>query len=329
MKGTVSVIIPVLNGGHMLKACTASVTGSCVAEIVIVDDGSTDDTLQIAQQLAEADTRIRVVHTENHGIYEARRAGIAVSTAPYITSLDADDRYCKGALDTLVHLLETHSADIAFGGIVETDSPDAAAPVTAAPTVREQSPEQMWKRLMRWGTQEFIMYVGHKLYRRELLTALIPADGICQGEDVLITCQAFLHAKKIVETTVPVYLYYQNPESMLHAKFSRRDLDLIRVWERAVRLMPQGKLKYMAKVNRWRTDYTLMTRLILADDKALDTQFAEELKVWRKSLAAHWKALVRLLPPARKLLVLGLRFAYTPTKAALRLAVRIKRRLRR
>ena len=328
----IAVIIPVYNGERLIAGCVKSLAnaGERVAEVIIVDDGSTDGTLALARSIAERDGRVRVIHTANHGIYEARRTGIGASTAPYIAFLDADDRFCAGALDELAALLEAHGADVAMGGIVETTSPDAPEPERGGTVVREQSPDDMWRRIMRWGTQEFILYVWHKLYRRELFEGLVDADGICQGEDVLITCQVFRRARRIVETTQPVYKYYQNPESLMHAGFGDRDLDLIPVWDKVVSLMrDQSKeLRHMAQFNRWRTDFTLICRLILADDRELDRKYAGELGIWRESLKAHWKALVapHAMPRNRELLVIGLRFAYGPMKAAMRLGKRLLKR---
>lgn len=319
----ISVIIPVYNGAPMLAGCLGSVTGTRVREIIVVDDGSTDNTLAEARRLATVDARMRVIHTGNRGIYAARRTGVAASTQPYIAFMDADDRFCAGALDRLADLLEAHGTDVAMGGIVRTTSLDAPEPVmAAAPEVHVWTAEQMWLRIMRWKTKEFINYTVNKLYRRELLVNLADETGFCEGEDVLITCQAFLKARSCVETAAPVYLYYQNPESVTHRRFGVHDPELIRVWDAVVALMPEGRLRHMARVNRWRTDYTLIMRLILADDRETDERYAKDAAVWRRSLAQHWQALLEPLPPNRKALVLALRFAYGPTKALLRLGGR-------
>ena len=324
----IAVIIPVYNGEKHIERCVKDLSsaGTRISEIIIVNDGSTDGSEATIEAVAKADHRIRPIHTENHGSYEARRTGVAAATAPYIAFLDVDDRHCDGALDRLAGLIEDHGADIAMGRYIETNSIEAPAAVKGAVSVREQSPEQIWPRIMKWGTQEFILYVWHKLYRREVLEGLIEGDGICQGDDVLITCQAFLKAKKTVETSATVYLYYQNPESMLHSGFGDRDLDLMRVWDKVVDLMPEGQLRYMARVNRWRTDYTLLTRLILANERTLDEQYRDEALQWRDSLREHWKDLVSILPMNRKALVLGLRFFYGPTKRLLRTVKRLVER---
>lgn len=324
-KKDIAVILPVYNGANMLEACLQSVfsAGERVTEIIIVDDGSTDGTLVIAQALAEKDSRIRVIHTENHGCYAARRTGIMSSISPYIAFCDVDDRYIPGALDILAGLLEEKQADVAMGGYKEITSYDEAIPAFNDASVRIVNSDQMWLRIMKWKTQEFVNYVWNKLYKRELLENLIEADKINQGEDVLITCQAFLGVKTMVETTAPIYLYYHSPESLTHSGFGDSDLNVIRVWDKVVEIMKEKRLGLlaMAQFNRWRTDFTMITRLILVDDKALDRKYAAELQKWRAGLKAHWKDLItpHAMPRNRELLVVGLRFLYRPTKAAMRL----------
>ena len=323
----IAVVIPVYNGEKLLADCVKSVSaaGKRISEIIIVDDGSIDETLQMAQRIKEDDPRIKVIHTDNHGTYMARTTGMKAATADYVTSIDADDRYFSGCLDMLANLLEEYDADVAMGKLVETDHYDVT-PVPGEPVITISTAEQMWPRIMKWKTQEFVCYIN-KLYIRELLPDFVEADGICQGEDVLITCQTFLNVKKIVETTAPMYLYYLNPESLTHAGFGDRDLDVLRVWDKVIETVrkKRSNLLFMARFNRWRTDFTMISRLILADDKKLDMKYSHELKKWRSGLRKHWKALAfsHVMPKNRELLVIGLRFFYYPTKVLMRFGKRI------
>ena len=331
MKG-IAVILPVYNGAEVLENCIQSVlvSGEKVSEIIIVDDGSTDETLETAQGLAKRDQRIRVIHTDNHGCYAARRTGILSSTSPYIAFCDVDDRFLPGALDLLVDLLEEKRVDVAMGGYKDIISYDQSIPAITEPIVHIVSADQMWLRIMKWKTQEFVNYVWNKLYKRELLENLIKAEGINQGEDVLITCQAFLGVKMVVETTAPVYLYYHNPESLTHSGFGDSDLNVIRVWDYIVRIMSEKRpdLLHMAQFNRWRTDFTMITRLILVDNKALDRKYAGRLRKWRAGLKAHWKDLIlpHAMPRNRELLVIALRFCFVPTRMLMRIGRRLTRK---
>ena len=321
----IAVIIPVYNGEKTLSSCFASVlsAGKRVSETIIVDDGSTDETLEIANNLAQEDNRITVIHTENRGCYAARVTGIKASVSPYIATIDVDDMYYPGALDMLADLLEQYDADIAMGSYREV-SPTAQEEATSVePIIREQTPEQMWPRIMKWKTQEFVCYAVTKLYKREMLQELIDKEGINQGEDVLLTCQAFINAKKTVETSAPVYKYFLNPGSLTHVSFGEGDVGLIHVWDTVVKIMSDKRQDLLptAQYNRWRTDFTLITRLILVNDKKLDKKYKNDLVRWRLGLKEHWMDLVspHAMPLDRELLVFCLRFFYTPTKIAMRM----------
>lgn len=328
----ISVILPVYNGDSTLEACVQSVmaAGERIAEIIIVDDGSVDETAAIAGRLSERDKRIRLICTENHGSYTARLTGIRAAAFPYIAFIDVDDRFLPGALDLLAGLMDKYGADTAFGGYLETETPETWKP--AAPHPREEkiqvrTPEEMWPRIMKWRTQEFVCYLWNKVYSRDLFSGLLEAEGLCQGDDVLLTCQYFLKARKIVETTAPVYLYVRKPGSLTRTGFGDHDLDLLVVWDQVTGLMKEKsrKLYYMASFNRWRTDFTLICRLILADSRELDRKYAGELEKWRDGLRKHWRRLscAHAMPLSRELLVLGLRFAYIPTRTAMRLGKRM------
>lgn len=330
----IAVVLPVYNGENSLEACIKSINaaGSRISEIIIVDDGSTDGTLSKARALAAGDHKIHVISKANNGCYMARRTGIEAATARYIAFIDADDAYIAGSLDMLAELLEENDADVAVGAYKEVmtwEGMDCSFAETA-PVITTCTAEQMWQRIMKWKTQEFVNYVWNKLYKRELLIDLIEADGINQGEDVLLTCQAFLGVKKIVETTKSVYLYYHNPESLTRVGFGDGDLNLIRVWDNIVSIMKEKRsdLLPMAQFNRWRTDFTLITRLILIDDKESDKKYSGELKKWRSSLKEHWKDLLspHAMPRNREILVLGLRFFYGPTKLFLRLGRKLSKK---
>ena len=337
MKKDIAVILPVYNGAEMLEDCIASIcaAGSRISEILVIDDGSTDGTLKVAHRLAEKDDRIKVIHTENHGSYMARRTGIQASSSDYIAFIDVDDRFVSKSLNLLAELLERTESDIAVGGYLKVDSLDSPVDINNMGSSTVRSVDELWPRLMKWRTQEFQWYLVNKLYKRVLFENTIEAEGICQGDDVLQATQVFLKARKIVETESIVYFYYQNPESTMHKRFGEMDLDLIRVWDTVVELTKNERkplvdgrsLHDLALFNRWRTDFTLITRLILANDKGLDQKYAQDLQNWRSGLKKHWKDLVspHALPKNRELLVILLRFFYGPVKIFLRLGKSAKK----
>jgi glycosyltransferase involved in cell wall biosynthesis len=104
----VSVVIPVYNVGHYLEVALLSLAQQTFVqfEAIIVDDGSTDDSAEIAGRFVERDPRFRLVQKANGGLSSARNAGIAAARSPYIALLDGDDAYNLEKLASHVAILD-------------------------------------------------------------------------------------------------------------------------------------------------------------------------------------------------------------------------------
>jgi glycosyltransferase involved in cell wall biosynthesis len=110
----VSVVIPVLNGAGLLPDAIASVREQAIAsEIVVVDDGSTDATHDVAERLADV-----VVAGPGRGVAAARNAGLSVARASFVGFIDADDVWTSGKLRLQRHLLESSGAAVVLGHTV-------------------------------------------------------------------------------------------------------------------------------------------------------------------------------------------------------------------
>ena len=112
----VSVIIPIYNVEKYLSRCLDSVLNQTFTdfEVICVNDGSTDNSLQIADQYAKKDTRIKVFTKENGGLSDARNYGMQKSSGEYIYFLDSDDFIHKNLLEICFNLAEQEKSDIVF-----------------------------------------------------------------------------------------------------------------------------------------------------------------------------------------------------------------------
>ena len=108
--GLVSVIIPCYNQAHFLAEAIQSVLsqGYSNFEIIVVDDGSTDDTQEVASTYAGEDSRVKLITQQNRGLAAARNRGLAESRGEYVVFLDSDDRLLAEALEVGVGELESH-----------------------------------------------------------------------------------------------------------------------------------------------------------------------------------------------------------------------------
>lgn len=114
----ISVIIPVYNSEKFLDACIDSIVKQTYQnfEIILVDDGSTDDSPSLCDQYAAQDKRIKVIHQDNQGVSAARNNGLDLATGDLVSFIDSDDTLDEDMYELLVKLFEENSADITHCG---------------------------------------------------------------------------------------------------------------------------------------------------------------------------------------------------------------------
>lgn len=117
----VSIIMPVYNGEKYLRECLESLVKQTYSrlEIVLVNDGSTDHSLEICQEYAGCDERIVIVDQDNEGVTVARKAGVKVATGEYIYFVDCDDWLDEDAVNRLVEEAVNYQADIVVAGFTQ------------------------------------------------------------------------------------------------------------------------------------------------------------------------------------------------------------------
>ena len=113
MQPSVSVIVPVYNIEQYIGKCLDSIIGQTLKEIeiIVVDDGSTDDSSRIIDRYARTDSRIVAIHKTNGGVVSARNCGIAQATGLYILFVDGDDHLAPDACERLLRKAQATSTD--------------------------------------------------------------------------------------------------------------------------------------------------------------------------------------------------------------------------
>ena len=117
----VSIIIPVYNAGAYLERSLKSICEQSFSnlEIILVDDGSTDDSPGLCDEWALKDYRIRVYHQKNGGVSVARNMGLTLASGEYVMFVDADDWIAPDTVQTLYELLQEHQADVSTCQYIE------------------------------------------------------------------------------------------------------------------------------------------------------------------------------------------------------------------
>ena len=202
----VDVIIPVYNAAEYVRRAAGSVLATPGARLILVDDGSTDGSGAICDDLA-ADERVTVLHQENRGASAARNAGLAAASAEYVAFLDADDELFPGALPELLRCMEGAEA---IQGAILRDAPETLPYANA----RLSSGREALAKAMRSPTRHLLCHGW--LFRRSLLTERFNEE-LTMGEDGEWMLRVLRGAGKVAMTGVPVYRYTVRPDSAIHS----------------------------------------------------------------------------------------------------------------
>lgn len=207
---TIDVIIPVYNGKTHVKRAVDSVLSCPRARVILVDDGSTDGTGEICDELA-AHVRVSVIHRDNGGAAAARNTGLEAAKAEYVTFLDADDVLLQDALDLLLdHLIsDLDGVDAIQGRVVRRD-----AAVSRQPEIHGLTAELALEAAMRDPTRH--LHCHGWAFRREALTERFD-ETLSLGEDGewLMRTLRTVNCAAYVDT--PVYRYTVRRDSTLHS----------------------------------------------------------------------------------------------------------------
>lgn len=219
----ISVIVPVYNVAPYLAACVDSLLAQTFPsfELILVDDGSTDDSCKMAEAYAAKDARVRLVQRRwNCGLAAARNLGVEVSRGRYVIFVDADDIVAPDYLDLLYRVAEQQQADIVQAGFQEF----AAQPGDGRAWSWVTEPTMLSTDL---GTRVdcFVPYVRlHiaawcKLYRRAFLDAhhLVFCD-VSLAEDICYHYQCLLTAARYAVLPDILYHYRVRAASLDHAQ---------------------------------------------------------------------------------------------------------------
>lgn len=234
----ISIVIPIYNVEQYLAQCLDSIINQTYQniEIILVNDGSTDNCPQICEDYAAKDNRIKVIHKENGGLSDARNAGYQLVTGDYLAFVDSDDLVFLDFYGELLKIAIQKNADIVESGILKfTDEKDLQN-LQQDNRVKEFETEKALELLMK---EQLKQVVWNKLYKTNIVNNLLFEKGKIH-EDEFWTYQIFARAKKIVKTNYPLYFYRQQEESIMAEKYSIRRLSGLEAREQRVEFMQKN-----------------------------------------------------------------------------------------
>ena len=222
-QGVLSIIVPAFNAQTYLKACVDSLLGQTYRplEIILVDDGSVDNTLTIARDSAAKDSRIQVLTQSNRGAAAARNRGMLAASGEYIAFVDADDWVDADMFLLLMRHAETKGFDAVSCDIIVHSAKGSATesnPMRGGPYSRQDIEREVFPHLVssRHLTRDWPYRMCTKIYRRQhlLVHGIVFNEELTAAQDFTFAVEAMFRAESFyyVKGWAP-YHYRWNLES--------------------------------------------------------------------------------------------------------------------
>lgn len=223
----ISILIPVYNTQKYVKSCLLSILNQTYKniEVIVVDDGSTDDSLKVINEVAATDSRIKVFHKENEkNIAKVRNFSLSKMSGQYFTFIDSDDYINKNHILNLYTSMIEYDSDISVCGIFINFIRAKRFSLGIRKGVIRDKSELISKYFL---TTKFSVSMCNKLFRYDIGKDLRFDESIKTGEDVLFCFNYLKRCNSLSYTKKRSYNYYMRPGSEIHQKFSSKHVSYV------------------------------------------------------------------------------------------------------
>lgn len=281
MKPELSIIVPIYNAEKYLERCIQSIIDQTYSnfELLLVDDGSSDTSIEICRQFEKADSRVKVITQKNAGVSAARNTGLDNAKGVYIGFIDSDDYIEKDFYEILYTHLVNEQADMSVIGAYDIYA-----------NKKPKKKEQKYLVLDQERATELILegnlvsvHPWSKLCKRELFDGLrYPVGKI--HEDSYVIIELLLRCQKIVVDTIQKYHYYHRVGSITSTTFAEKDLSFIDAWEKNYVLIVENlpNLKNLAVQRVCWANFLMLDKIMVSDNEKNFSQTQEIINYLKK-----------------------------------------------
>lgn len=241
----ISIIVPVYNVENFLDKCIQSILNQTFKkfELILVNDGSKDNSLEICEKYKKLDDRITIFSQENKGLSEARNAGIKLANNPYITFIDSDDWIENNMLDILYKNIVEKKADVVNSKFFIDYSNKKDIQNKNINNVDVYNKKEALYELFRG--KRLANYACGKLYKTEIIKDIkFPPNTLF--EDVYVMYKVFDKSNVIVDVSAKLYHYVQHKNSISHNYFinPKSNLDFYKGLMKQLEFLENNKVDF-------------------------------------------------------------------------------------
>lgn len=228
-----SIIVPVYNVGKYLPRCIDSILQMTYKnwQLILVDDGSTDDSGKICDDYTKRDARIEAYHVKNSGVSNARNVGMSHSKGDYIGFVDSDDWVHAEMYSQMIHFAEVNDCDMVQVGYAEARDEGDALNIYC-------DVEGMIKNvnsiLVEYAKGNITNNIWNKIFKRELVSEIKFDVNYAVGEDAKFVYECCKISNGIFITNFIGYFYYCRSDSVMREKFQPRRMEYLRLLDEQI-----------------------------------------------------------------------------------------------
>lgn len=268
-KPLISIIIPVYGVEKYLDDCMVSLTQQTYTnmEFILVDDGSKDRSPEICDEWAGKDHRVKVFHTENHGVSHARNFGLDKAQGDYIGFFDPDDWCDLSTYEDMLNYIQKNKADIHIGGFVIEDS-EGSKITLAMGTPAVLSCQEVLQEMFSVNKQppRFVWSLCDKLISHSLLKDLRLDENLKLSEDQWFFWQLLKRTDRISYAPQMAYHYRMREGSATHTSFDIKNGTYIDAMQRILddaQDMDKAT-KHLLQMKYWQISLGVLKNIVLS-----------------------------------------------------------------
>lgn len=245
MRDLISVIVPVYNVEKYVGRCLESICNQTYQnlEVLVVDDGSPDNSINICKEKAQIDDRIRILRKKNGGLASARNEALDVVNGKYIVCVDSDDWIESNMIEMLYNNLIEYNADMSVCDFYQEKDNDTIYNQKEKGTILLSREEAMEYAIL---PSKYYGFAWNKMYKKELIQDLRYNETFLKGEDSPFTCSYINKCNRVVYSKIPLYHYRIDSISISRSKFNLGKMTVLDSYMSIIDLLKENEFsKYL------------------------------------------------------------------------------------
>lgn len=218
----VSVIVPIYNAALDLVTCLESIKRQKYRhlEILLVNDGSNDSSLEICRMYARLDPRMIIIDKKNSGVSGTRNVAIERATGKYLQFVDSDDSLDVNATRLMVETIEESQSDLLISHYCSVSKSERTTVYGFLPPDEVMNKDQFARHLMEEPASFYYGVMWNKLYRRDIIMkhSIRCSEELSWSEDMLFNLEYIRYAERFCSLGTPVYYYTRQKRDSLSAR---------------------------------------------------------------------------------------------------------------